>query len=268
MVTVIHLSDLHIHRDNLKSDNRNARKLVKHLLDRFRGCAKTKTFIVLTGDLTDDGGLPQYRNLAQAVLRPLGIRFSLLAAPGNHDYAVKGNLFRKVAVGRYAEHVVGHLKIGHWAGADQKYPCVTVQRSEGVVFAGLDSADSSDQAWFAEGYVGQDQCKCLTDVLAEPTYKDYFKVVYLHHHPFDRRFTVKLQGANRLLRAISERVDLVLFGHKHKHEAFFRWRGVPLQLASGKVTEAAGGNGLAYRVLEIEGGRYGRVHTEEIEQAP
>ncbi len=266
MLAIIHLSDLHIHKDDRKSDNKNAKLLVKHLIERFAGYAKTKTCVVATGDLTDDATLVQYKKLQTHVLQPLAQQFTLLAVPGNHDYARWGTFFDRQAPARYERYVLPHLQINQ-GSANRKYPCITARPGEAVVFFGLDSADPLDQVWFAEGCIREDQRQALDALLADPKYKDYFKVVYLHHHPFVRWVGMKLDGAEDLLKILSRRADLVLFGHKHKPEAFFRWYHVPLMLASGKVTEAVGGNTLAYRVLEVDQGQIVRVTTEEIASA-
>ncbi|MBN2561102.1 MAG: metallophosphoesterase [Phycisphaerae bacterium] len=264
MLTVIHLSDLHIHKSRAKPDNKNADMLVNHLIRRFKPRGNDRTYVVLTGDLTDDGDLRQYRQLQVRILEPLAKDFTLLPVPGNHDYAKYGNVLHTSSVARFAQYV----RQEHQKGAGGlSYPCVTVDQRDRAVFIGLDSADPQGIAWFAEGVVGPKQSAALADVLAAPEHQDRLKVVYLHHHPFDRRITLKLQQADALLGVLERRADVVLFGHKHKHEAFFNWYHVPLMLASGKVTEPAGGNALAFRVLEISEGKLTRVHSEEIPPA-
>lgn len=259
MIRVIHLSDLHLHRSKDESDNRHAKVLTKYLLARFKGSAKSKTYIVMTGDLVDDSTAKQYGRLETDVLRPLSERFTILAAPGNHDYAHAGNLFDRAALKRFRERVGPYVK-------GTAYPCVTVNKKEGVVFIGLDSADMHNKKWFAEGVVGKEQRIALDAILDDPAHKDLFKIVYLHHHPFLRSLFVALREADELLRVLSKhpnRVDLLLFGHKHDSEVFFDRYRVPLMLASGKVTERTG-DALAFRVVEIERGKAPKVLTEEI----
>lgn len=259
MVRVIHLSDLHLHKSNGESDNRSAKALTEYLRAKFKGSPKSKTYIVMTGDLVDDSTAKQYRRLETDVLAPLSERFTILAAPGNHDYAYAGNLFASAALKRFRERVGPYVK-------GTVYPCVTVNKKEGVVFIGLDSADRYDKKWFAEGVVGEKQRTALDAHLDDPVHKGYFKIVYLHHHPFLRSLFVALREADELLRVLSKRpnrVDLVLFGHKHHSEVFFDRFRVPLMLASGKVTERVG-DALAFRVVEIESRRIVKIRTEEI----
>ena len=58
---------------------------------------------------------------------------------------------------------------------------------------------------------------------------------------------------------IEHQVDIVLFGHKHRSEAWFNYEGIKVMLASGKVTEPKG-DALQFREIEI--GKNGYVgHT-------
>jgi len=265
MLTVIHLSDLHVHKRKGDPDNKNAAWLVKHLIDRFGGQAKADTYVVLSGDLVDDGDLRQYRHLEAEVLRPLARRFTLLPAPGNHDYAWLGNLLKPKSVGLFDQFVVQANQKPVGPG---RFPRVTEHARERALFVGLDSADPDGRVGCAEGIVDATQRKELAKVLRAPQYKTFYRVVYLHHHPFDRGLAVKLNEVDKLLEVLGRNAHLVLFGHKHQHGAFYGWHHVPLMLASGKVTEAASGNALTYRVLEISKGERQRVYTEEVGRAP
>jgi 3',5'-cyclic AMP phosphodiesterase CpdA len=259
MVRIIHLSDLHIHKSSSRPDNRNAGALTKYLLDKFKGAPKSKTYVVMTGDLVDDSTTDQYKHLRDDVLAPLTERFTILAAPGNHDYAYGGNLYSSDGPRRFRTYVGPYVK-----GAS--YPCVTVNNREGIVFIGLDSADTHDEKWFAEGVVGGEQRAALDACLDNPAHAGYLKIVYLHHHPFLRRLFVALREAEQLLRVLSKtpnRVNLLLFGHKHESEVFFERYRIPLMLASGKVVEPTG-DALAFRVVEIDGGKIINIRTEEI----
>jgi 3',5'-cyclic AMP phosphodiesterase CpdA len=260
MIRVIHLSDLHIHKRRSDPDNRGAETLVAHLTKRFKGYKQGDTFVLLTGDLTDNGALRQYKMLKTHVLDPLAEHFTLLPAPGNHDYAWLGNLLDRAAPPRFAKYVRQSHQMPSGANA---YPCHTVHPIDRIVFIGLDSADPCGKVGCATGIVDKVQRDALKEVLKAPAHRNRLKLVYLHHHPFDRGLAVKLHEVDELFSVLSRHADLVLFGHKHKHEAFFGWCHVELMLASGKVTEATGGNALMYRVLEIDKGTLKHVYSEE-----
>jgi 3',5'-cyclic AMP phosphodiesterase CpdA len=259
MVTVIHLSDLHIHKSSRHRDNLNARVLVNYLCRQFRDAPKSNTYVVLTGDNVDDGTAAQYSRLRADVLSPLGQRFTLLVAPGNHDYAFAGFLFDKGAPRRFRDCIRPFV-------TGTRFPCVTENREEKVLFAGLDSAGPFGQQFFAEGVVAKGQRERLARHLADSQYEGCVKVVYLHHHPFVRCIGTALRESEALLGVVSGNVDLVLFGHKHRSEAFFGRYRIPLMLASGKVTEPKG-DALTFRVVRIGRGRQTLVHTEEIPAA-
>jgi 3',5'-cyclic AMP phosphodiesterase CpdA len=259
MITVIHLSDLHMHESNNEPDNRNAKTIVQYLTERFKGAPKAKTYVVLTGDNVDDGSAKQYSHLKASVLQPLSKAFTLLVAPGNHDYASMGFLFNDKAPRRFRDCVRPYVN-------GVAYPCVRANKEEKVLFVGLDSGDPDDTQWIAEGIVEQKQREKLEKCLSDPQYQDYFKVLYLHHHPFLRDIGMALRRSEELLRVISGKVNLVLFGHKHHTEAFFTRYHIPVMLASGKVTEPKG-TALAFRVVEIEPGKHFVVRTEEMQAA-
>jgi 3',5'-cyclic AMP phosphodiesterase CpdA len=260
MITVIHLSDLHIHESNAEPDNRNAKVTVKYLCDRFKDAPKDKTYVVLTGDNVDDGSSKQYLQLKANVLEPLSKTFTLLVAPGNHDYAYMGwHSDEKETPERFRNCIRSYVN-------SVEYPSVVANHKEKALFVGLDSGDPLNMEFIAEGVVGDEQRKALAKCLGDPQYDGYFKAVYLHHHPFLRSIGMALHDSEELLRVISGSVNLVLFGHKHVTEAFFQRYRVPVMLASGKVTEPAG-NALAFRVAQIEPGKHFLVHMEEIQAA-
>ncbi len=256
MITVIHLSDLHIHKSNAKADNLNAKAIVKYLCERFKGAPKSKTYVVFTGDNVDDGSSRQYSRLRTTVLDPLSKVFTLLIAPGNHDYASAGFLFNDRAPKRFRDCIRPHVN-------SVKYPCARENKDEKVLFVGLDSGDPFDTQYIAEGVVSKTQREKLARHLNDPQYANHFKIIYLHHHLFLRKIGMALRQGEELLRLISGKVDLLLFGHKHDTEAFFTRYRIPLMLASGKVTEPKG-NALSFRILQIDTGKHTVVHTEEI----
>jgi 3',5'-cyclic AMP phosphodiesterase CpdA len=257
MIRIIHLSDLHVRSRKTRPENENASVLAGHLVERYSG-SKKRNFVVITGDLVDDAKTIQYRHLERMILEKLRGKFTILAVPGNHDYARWGNHFDPRAPQRFRDRVIeipAHPN-----------PAVTPSNEDGerrILFVGVDSADPGDVAFFANGIVDQAQRARLADVLKEPTYQDYFKVIYVHHHPFLRESFVSFQEAEPFLELIRKKVDLVLFGHKHVHEPFFGRYGIPVMLASGKVTQPVG-DALAFRVIDIEKSGAPAIYTVEV----
>lgn len=258
MIRIIHLSDLHVRSKQSREENKNAVALVNNIIDRYKSYAKSKTFIIMTGDLVDDGKTVQYRQLEKNVLKPLCSKFRVLAVPGNHDYAQWGNVFDSNAPDRFNRYV---RKI-------PKYPeswinTVEVANERKVVFIGVDSGDRKNKVSFADGIIDKNQRDSVEATLAAPKYANHFKVLYVHHHPFQRGWFVSFHQANEFLDMVRRKVDLLLFGHKHVHEAFFSRYEIPTMLASGKVTKPSG-DGLAFRVINLEKTGLSKICTIEV----
>ena len=197
--------------------------------------------MVLTGDLVDDADPKQYRNLQKRVLEPLRQKFTVLAAPGNHDFAPGGFLIALNGPKHFKNYVHG-----------DPFPTVkAVKYPQGkpVAFVGLDTGDPENRLALADGSVDKKQLNALVKALNK--HKDAFVVTYLHHHPFYRKMGRAFERAEQFLQAIQDNVNLVLFGHKHVSEVFYDRFGVPLMLASGKVTQASG-DALAFRIVELD----------------
>lgn len=260
MLRIVHLSDLHLHKDQWHPDNRNASEIVNHLKGRYprNTDGAPKTYAVLTGDLVDDGDEEQFRRLKFDVIAPLKEHFETVAVPGNHDYAYLGNVFRKGAPKAFRDAV----------GCKQSvvYPDVNEDEDRKLVFVTLDSADPGGKVWFANGIIGKNQLTRLKTMLKNYPKEEWFVVVCLHHHPFLRDFGMELHDHHELMAEITQKTHLVLFGHKHKSEAFFERYNIDRMLASGKVTKPQG-NGLSFRVIEIDDQRVVSVRTEEIKAA-
>ncbi len=258
MIRIIHLSDLHIRSKRSREENENAVALVNEIINRYKSEAKNKTIIIMTGDLVDDGKVAQYRQLENIVLKPLRSRFMVLPVPGNHDYAQWGNVFDSKAPARFDKYV---RKI-------PKYPDSLIDTLQGanerkVVFIGVDSGDRKDKVSFADGIVDEDQRKSVKATLTSTKYANHFKVLYIHHHPFQRDWFVSFHQASQFLDVVRRKVDLLLFGHKHVHESFFSRYEIPTMLASGKVTKPLG-DGLAFRVISLEKTGLPKIHTVEV----
>ncbi len=250
MIRIIHLSDLHIRGNMKEEENKNARLLREHLKSRYPKKSKGTNYVVITGDIVHDGNADQYRWLKRNFLSHLKPGFEVLCAPGNHDYATEGMFFHEQGRLNFLKYVCGDA-----------FPRLHKNGRESVVFIGLDSADPNNEKWLADGVVGQKQRDELEGWLNH--YHDHLRIVYLHHHPFYHFPGRILQDAEALLAVLEGRADLLLFGHKHRSEAYFDSHGVDRMLASGKVTEQVN-HGLHYRVITIDNRKIVSVRTEEV----
>ena len=85
------------------------------------------------------------------------------------------------------------------------------------MFIALDTNLETDNPFdFACGKVGEIQLNALSSILANPTTPEMKKVLFFHHHPFMHNNPfMELKDAQELARIIYNKVDIVLFGHKH-----------------------------------------------------
>ncbi len=252
MPTFIHLSDLHIHGSQQKSNNVNARKIVEYLLAFYDGAKPT---ILLGGDVVDDGAAGQYENAVE-ILRPLiAAGFPMVAVPGNHDYGRWGNFYTEHSQALFQQHILADL-IG-WPDAavpgtvmEDLYPWAQVV--DGVLVLAMDSvaANEDEFAHFASGEIGQTQLTRASDIMKQHTDKKV--LVLFHHHPFYRKFGLELDDAHRVLRTLADRANILCFGHRHVSEIWYDRDGIDAVLASGKTTSRNGRYQFQFREIEMD----------------
>jgi len=230
------------------------RNVVAKIIGKYKD--GDKPVVVITGDMTQNGYLREYRQ-ALAILRPLkAAGFELFIIPGNHDVAVRGHMYRKKARLRFQQMILGELMGLPQAQQatcvmDQIYPLVRTYNNVRII--GLDSVNSSN--FVATGQIGQPQLKKFAEQLMAPRADHERVVVCLHHHPFYREVGHRLNDSAAFQKTVYGRAHVVMFGHRHRSE---RWRdklGVPIVYASGQTnspTRRRLGAGRT-RVYEVRG---------------
>ena len=145
---------------------------------------------VVTGDLTENGLLSQYRG-ARQVIDSVKCKTKVICS-GNHDYRSTGYLlFRKF------------------------FPSRNVVKADNCVFTIVSTARPERN----DGEVGHRQVVWLERTLSR--YKKMTKVVAMHHHliqvPDTGPDNIPVVDAGDTLRGILEaKVNLVLGGHRHR----------------------------------------------------
>jgi 3',5'-cyclic AMP phosphodiesterase CpdA len=237
MSVILHLSDLHVHAKPDHPNNRRLAAIVAAIVARYAGQTPV---IVCTGDLVDDGERAQFEQLVTLMAPLKAAGFRVIAAPGNHDSGPMGNSYEVSARVYFQKYVVAGLmgiKVADTATdlMDQLYPLV--HRFDGVTFIGLDSVVGmlDEGMHFARGAVGTKQIAALKDLL--DVKEDNPRVVYLHHHPFDRKFVLALKDSAALMKVLENRYNLLLFGHKHRSQT---WPGGGDTVAGTRVVVASG----------------------------
>lgn len=184
--------------------------------------------IVMPGDITDDGTKEQYA-IAKDNLYPFKDRIYL--CPGNHDYSIMGEFYQKEAAERFEEFAKEFGKDGFI----NKIPVVYAPENVLIIF--LNSNTETESPFdFACGRIGPTQLELLKNILDDPQYKDFVKMLFDHHHPWMHSDpTMKLLDADDLLRIIYGKVDLFGFGHRHVHQRWEGKAGMRYALAAGAM---------------------------------
>jgi len=214
---ILHLSDLH-----------NDFGILKVIQERY-----PDHYVIFTGDITDNGSQDEYFE-ALAALWPFKGRIYL--CPGNHDYRMLGNIIVRDKA-TYFDKILSVPLNQHGFFSGDNIP--VVNRVEDTLFIALDSnLEMGVPYWpfeFASGEIGPKQLEVLDKILGSPVST---KVLFMHHHPFIRNNPFMfLRDSEKLHRVIEERVDVMLFGHRHDQEYWQgRW-GVDHILAAGKASE-------------------------------
>lgn len=208
---IIHLSDIHI---GAKHSYERFVLLIEELKTKISN--PERCVIIITGDLIDstlNNPLNPYKYAVQYLDMLKTAGFKVLVCPGNHDYGVgfiSFTPFRKL------------FKKAFFKDTAITYPKRDVIGD--VAFFGLDSMECELHVYdnfSAEGELGAAQLQRLANMLAVETSK--YKVVYLHHHPFDGERLLKLKDSAKLEATLKPfNIDMLLFGHKHGGEA---WNG-------------------------------------------
>lgn len=205
MKKIIHLSDCHVGYKDLSS---KLGDIVTRII--FTKEPASNYVIVHTGDVVDDAtrdgsyeeALCHFNRLKQA-------GFTVLFAPGNHDYGT-GIKADKRYVEKFKQYFHGDVQV--------TYPKKDI--IEDIAFIGLDSMEEelhSIDRLGAEGELGKAQLDRLSKMLqSEEVKKCKYRVVYLHHHPCHPEAFRQLKDSADLEKILRQhQISALLFGHNH-----------------------------------------------------
>ena len=241
MKKIIHLSDLHVGHANLSEK-------LRHIIDTIILLKQpAKKYVVLaTGDIVDNANIESQYGEAKAHMDRLeAAGFTVLLAPGNHDYG-SGILAKREYVKAFKKTFFGQASI--------KYPKLDI--IENTAFIGLDSMAEEIHwydALFANGELGQDQLNRLDSTLDQPdVHACKYRVVYLHHHPFDAWFAHELKDSEALGQVLRKHgnVDALLYGHNHAAKVRNGAWDIPRCYDAGTATGKSDGV-IRHRVIDL-----------------
>jgi len=259
IVSIIHFSDLHIRNEAEKStvdptvkEGVNHHEVIKNLVGRALYGKYHNPHVVITGDITDTA-TPEAFSVTSSLLKPLIDQNALTIVPGNHDdpFTRFGRTRGLDLFNESFRHLFNRTQSSHPSG----YPFVRLL--DHVALIGLNSAHNTRRL-SATGSIGKEQLEYLGYILERPEIVQRFKVLMLHHHPYVlKKFdmlldesVMELTDAEDLRDTIAGRMDLVLFGHKHKRHILERKFDVPLWVCSSSTIEPDG-KYYSFRVFEI-----------------
>ncbi len=243
MKKIIHISDLHI--------GFNGQDLKK----RFGGIVQSIVFvkepaedyiIVVSGDLVEKATDPANHEAVNMYLEELQSHgFTVLVIPGNHDYGTGTNANHKY-----------QKKFKQLFYDDENLIFPKLDIIEEIAFIGLDSMEAEMNTFDklgANGELGIDQRDRLDTLLDQDNVKKCsYRVVYLHHHPFDPWLFHELKDSKELGDILEKHgnIDAILFGHNHY---FRKWNGkwgIPRCYDAGSSTRK--NDSLSYhRVIDL-----------------
>ena len=170
----------------------------------------------------------------------------VLMVPGNHDCGLGafGSCHSPVARSNYLEYLGSPSE---WCGSRVQWigkavDGLDVWTDDSVVYCGLDSC--KPKSWWnpiiTNGFISEELADNLKATLDAHHAKT--RVVFLHHHPFSQvPDFVALDGKERLLAALENRCELLLFGHRHHQNTWEGESGIRLCIASRKSTDKKDG---------------------------
>ena len=195
--TLVHLSDLHIGRDDRSLEG--ARALVANLLEA------EIDHVVVSGDVTHRGRKAEL-DLYLSLFEPISDR--LTTVPGNHD--------------RLGDDIAAELM-------DNRR--VHVTRQPGVYLVSVDSTGEHNRRYVFAGHGSLDAADLQQlDAALDAAPPEDLVVVTMHHHPvplpeestaerlatfFGLPFAAELPLGRQLLRCLRGRCDVLLHGHRH-----------------------------------------------------
>jgi 3',5'-cyclic AMP phosphodiesterase CpdA len=242
------MTDLHIGYER-------STEIIKNMVQRIKQeYHPDKHVVVISGDISE---IADNRGLALATLEPLSA-FTILKAPGNHDYGHSGMSMRWECVRDFDDH---------FYGGDGRFPKIDL--IGGYTFIALDSmrekfywdfapeidddtgrrTKPKDSAEGLQGCLGIAQRNALEAALEKVQGKT--AVIYLHHDPIDGGMSMELLDRHRLesiVRKHKDKIAALLCGHTHDFGQDDSW-GVPCY--NGGTTGARDGGKPNFRVITL-----------------
>lgn len=229
MIEIFHVSDLHFGRQT-----RKAMLLLRKIKEKFGIEEGGNQYLLITGDITQDGQKRQYKKALDALIPLKG---NVRLVPGNHDYGFLGFVYSKKSAKHFDNILAEDLEIDHHYISKEPFSEIIKDRDGNkVLLVGLNSC-SMTKTWLdiAKGDIGDSQRNSLIEILSDRAYKDIPKIIFLHHIPHRRAKGVgmSLKDYRKLMAIVRNKVDALTFGHegsmKEPNRKEIRKRSLPIR---------------------------------------
>lgn len=204
--TFIHLTDLHlVESDDGQVNGQRPAQRLRAVLERLRATELTPAFILVTGDLVNNGQAAEYHTLHHLLPELQSFGAPVLLGLGNHDARLP---FRQLILGE--------------AATDEQRPYYHSTLIHGVNVIMLDSHVPNQ----VHGYLDETQLAWLAAELAKPVTVGH--LIALHHPPVSSTVAllepIGLHNADALASVVAQQPNVlgILSGHIHyNHVARF-----------------------------------------------
>ncbi|MFD0276132.1 metallophosphoesterase [Kitasatospora sp. NPDC127111] len=213
MLTIAHLSDIHLGQVHHGDDGKRARRRAEQVMAYLDALPGPLDAVLVTGDLADHGLPEEYEQVAEV----LASRHPVLICPGNHD---RRSPYREVLLGE----------------APGEEPVNRPHRLPGADVLMLDSSIPGRD----DGLLDEETLGWLDRTLAEGR-QELPALVAFHHPPVTLHLPyvdpIRQFGEERLAEVLARhpRVRALLCGHSHTGAAT-TFAGLPLLVAPGVVS--------------------------------
>ncbi|MFN8590323.1 MAG: metallophosphoesterase [Thermomicrobiales bacterium] len=202
-ITFVHMSDIHLTTPGQLAGGRDSPRR-NGLLQRIQRLETPPAFIVISGDLSDDGSIASYEVLKQVLAESVAPGIPVLLALGNHDHRAH---FRQVVLGE--------------TSPDPEARYCYSRLIDGLRVIVLDSVIPGEDG----GVLGEAQLAWLAAELAQPAPRGHLIVLHhacrlaapVHHAP---AFIVRdVEALAAVIAPHAATVRGVLAGHSHQANA-------------------------------------------------
>jgi hypothetical protein len=232
MIEFFHVSDLHFSR------KKGVKEFLALIKDKFVIEPDGNKYLLVTGDITDDGKVAQYRKAGEALAPLAG---NVRACPGNHDYGNMGFIYHEKRAKYFDDVFLKGLKVNHKYFTKRPFHELLDDKAGcRVLIVGLNSlAQTKEPLEIASGDIGDKQRRELEAILNKPEYAGIPKIVFLHHIPHRRAkgIGMSLKDYKKLMAIVKGKVSILAFGHQGTAEEIVRKDLKKLNLPEDKYKE-------------------------------